>query len=1073
MLNNKKFGIRFFAIVLALLMTAAVFAGCQDKSAREAADKAKADAEAAVKAAADASAAAVSAADAAKALQAQLDDARKQIDEQKKLIDDQKKANDNLQSKVDQIEKNPADTDNIGKDDWDKTTEYVTKQILEELSVLKTKYLVTRQTHYTEVNFITLSQLFDKAYNDLYRATTSDSVKNVLSKLSADAAAVPSISSEAAAIKAQIDGLGNINTITTANKAAVAKVRADYIKWLKDYRTYFAMNGMSVDAYISKNIVVVNTVHTYTKAAFNIDNDKLQQAENTIALIEGYALDVAKAAYDAVAAVWGNDDYNVIKTSGAAIKAAYEKYLEFLNINGGDGSPIKHVDPADKTKVLTGEQFVQFYVHNLYDNWLYEYAEKADQFLEKLPLFFMNQGDASALDAALAGLDTKYLGIYTALSSAKMDFSYEKGAVVKSAAAITEIVETNATISRELKKVANDYSSKFLALSYSESFKRTDTLSDAFRAIDNEITKAAIEMANIYFKKVLVPALKAEMSNDFTTRVATKFSTGTGDGETLEYYKDADIKFYNQMVKVYDAYVAESDKFNTKTYNELNNVWQSDKTQYNIGQLSIFTYTISPAGDIVVSYETREALNPLVIALKSLNTTVKSATEKYYTSLLDVDFAVEFHKYRKVLAKDLEAYQAFVTNDANYIATVGAVRSFSAAEKTAIKSATESLAQSGRNAILNLDYNSFSSYMYQATNEKGEKLYYEKKAASSAKINTTASNNPLNIVVDKPVSARAAAIAIYAENADKMMNTVIEYARATAKSYITKAVDLYNANYVNETPVGTIKQDIEAYVAYMNNLADLNATTFYADYDSTVFAKIKYSSSDNVAAVMNRYGYKLEDATNYIFYYHIDSSSKYAAAANVAVDHKTVAGTTVSSYANIATAASANNAYKNLEKVRLLAFAKDQAILDLKVVLEKYTGVWDATKGEWVAGKAPVAGYEYDYASARKATYLNELTKVYDRLAAGINSITLLNSTVISTANSKYAGDLYAAAIALIRGDGANSVKGYFDYAENATSDGAKAASSKDDFSFPIAYQRYYKTTADGSPAYDWSKYNA
>ena len=144
-----------------------------------------------------------------------------------------------------------------------------------------------------------------------------------------------------------------------------------------------------------------------------------------------------------------------------------------------------------------------------------------------------------------------------------------------------------------------------------------------------------------------------------------------------------------------------------------------------------------------------------------------------------------------------------------------------------------------------------------------------------------------------------------------------------------------------------------------------------------------------------------------------------------------------------------NGAYGYLDKVRLLAYYKDKVIMDIAKARDDVKGKWNASKGEWTT--APT--YNYIYGSSRTARYLKEVDAVHDRLVEKVKAITMLTSGVDGN---------YTTAV--------SEVNDIYNLRFNE-SDKQVASKSKDDYSFKVAYDRYYATNPDGTMVYDWSKY--
>lgn len=239
MLTNKKF-VRLAALVMALLMTVAVFAGCSNKKV----DAMQEQLDAADQAAKDAQKAAEEAAKKAeeqnKALQDLLDDLKNKLEEGFKNTEDGIK---DVENKVDGYHPNGAETTapSIGKDEFEGITDTVLKeQKLKSYTELTTLYTVDRADWYTADNYAKLVKIFEEAAYELYRSTTIDGIDQIIAEASAAAAAVDSIVSDAAKVQALIDAFGDVETeIFTTNEDKVFAAREAFDKWVNDYATRF------------------------------------------------------------------------------------------------------------------------------------------------------------------------------------------------------------------------------------------------------------------------------------------------------------------------------------------------------------------------------------------------------------------------------------------------------------------------------------------------------------------------------------------------------------------------------------------------------------------------------------------------------------------------------------------------------------------------------------------------------------------------------------------------------------------------------------------------------------------
>ena len=245
MLTNKKF-VRLAALVMALLMTVAVFAGCSNKQQLEdLQSQIDASEQAAKDAAAKAEAAQKEAEEQNKALQDLLDDLKNKLEEGFKNTDEGIK---DVENKVDGYHPNGAETTapSIGKEEFEGITDKVLKeQKLKSYTELTTLYTVDRADWYTAENYAKLVKIFEEAAYELYRATTIDGIDQVIAEASAAAAAVDSIVSDAAKVQALIDAFGNVETeIFTTNREKVESAREAFDKWVNDYATrFFTKNG--------------------------------------------------------------------------------------------------------------------------------------------------------------------------------------------------------------------------------------------------------------------------------------------------------------------------------------------------------------------------------------------------------------------------------------------------------------------------------------------------------------------------------------------------------------------------------------------------------------------------------------------------------------------------------------------------------------------------------------------------------------------------------------------------------------------------------------------------------------
>ncbi len=1052
MFNNKKLGIRLVAILMTLLMTVAIFAGCSDKDARAKAEAAQSQADVANAAAAAANAAAQSAADAAAALAAQLAAAQASADSAKAAAESAKDAAAAAQSGLSSYISgdNKPVTGVITNDEQKKVTDYINSTVLGELSQLKVKYLTVRYLWYTEANYNRIAKMFDDAYMDIYRATTIDGVKGVIAKLTTDVAAIQNIVSDAEAIQAQIKAFGDVDTdLFTTQATSVSNVRTAYSQWLLIYKSYFQANGLKVDNY---NSTVANenskaAIDTYVLKTFGLDTVTLGYAESKIVTLKAYAKDtVSVAVYNAVKEIWNATDYSTIKTKSELIQNAYNLYKIFMTANGGDGSSIKTAEDKSLTPTtLTGEQFVKQFVLVLYDNWFEQYKTAAAALVNTLPDFFMN-GTNPGMFETLAG---SYLGIYDT-AAVTANYTVNLGAIA---------VKTSgdSTLKNEFNKVAVLNNAEFLNLTYSGSFKGTLSLEDAYLQVDNYVARAMAEMASLYYSKIAIASIQSNLASK-------KSEVDTYANSTDLVYKDFDKAFATEYKAAIDAYTSEIAKTAMKTYEEL-------KATTNIENIRVFAVDTQAAGSV---NDVKTTYNNAVLTMitKAMNEAVKSASSEYALNVDNANDLKAFYEFKKALCTNLTAYAASMDawNDPIIVkmSDVRVARGGSAitdAEANTLKAANKAIDTSFRTAVMALKYDSFSATTYQATNAKGKVLYYNKDTSDKAlttKDNAPLLNgkNPLNVTVDKIVVAKNKVVSLYAEYADKMLKNTADLCRTQVSEYIDKTLATYNTNYAGDSTVDklNIKADIEKYVAYVKGMATLSTI---GTFNPALYSLESDSIAEGIsidAIVADGYALEVTDTNTYALHvadYYTAATANYIATDD-ATSYAKRSDAKLTEYSNMVINKTVD---ANLNNVRVLAFYKDEAIVKLDSILASVKGTWDATKGEWVAGKAPL--YTYDYYSSRKVMYLSEVDKVYTRLADAIKSVTMLDEDVINKA------DPFAAAIAKI--DSISILTGN-------PQDNEKASKSNDDYSFKVAFARYYAVDVNAAPfiaPYNWAAYNA
>lgn len=455
MLTNKKSFVRILALVMALLMTAAIFAGCKDNTAEldelknQLSEQEKANQDLKDQVAAGQK----EQEETLKNLEQLLEDLKKQEEEGNKEVQEQIK---DVESQI--AGYHPANTtapaetkEPIIKDDHDTVTKDVlTDEKLAALSELITLYTKDRADWYTAENFAKLAKIFEEASYEIYRATTVEGVDQVIAEASAAAAAIDSIVSDAAKVQALIDAFGNVETeIFTTNDDKVEAARAAFDNWVKKYEVrFFLANGCTAIKYNAKNELVVagnekalvdfarKLTNNLVYININDNTNSLLYAEAKLAALYAYAEDAIKNEMIAQLIISGDkapaeaaaivdvlfdenatqvnlndalDDYQAVttlvekygvtyaecKANGKLIEDAYYAYRVFWNANGGDDAPISG---APAKTLLTGEQFVKLYVLTLYNGELSEYQNTVKDYLyNKVIEFFMNKNNVSEI----------------------------------------------------------------------------------------------------------------------------------------------------------------------------------------------------------------------------------------------------------------------------------------------------------------------------------------------------------------------------------------------------------------------------------------------------------------------------------------------------------------------------------------------------------------------------------------------------------------------------------------------------------------------------------------------------
>ena len=453
MLTNKKF-IRLAALVMALLMTVAVFAGCSNKKV----DAMQEQVNAADQAAKDAQAAAN---EAAKKAQEQAEQLQKLLEELKKAQEEgfagTQEGIKDLEDKVEGYHPEGG-TPSIDEGTFNEITNEVVKQEkLKAYTELTTLYTVDRADWYTAANYSKLVKIFEEAAYELYRATTIDGIDQIIAEASAAAAAVDSIVSDAAKVQALIDAFGDVETeIFTTNEDKVFAARDAFDAWVNTYATrFFTKNGYSFEynkgaivtadkmiaasASISgKEVPVAKDIVDFAKkltgglVAININDNtnSLLFAEKKVAALHEWALAAIKNEMKIELMIAGVEDAEdivddlfksvadkeITQVAWNEVRDLYKDVLKYINRYGVNYAEVKayadlieaayteyrvfwNANGGDDSAIagvpgeqlLTGTEFVKRYVQTLYDGQLKDYQNTVNTYLSEYVVnFFMN-----------------------------------------------------------------------------------------------------------------------------------------------------------------------------------------------------------------------------------------------------------------------------------------------------------------------------------------------------------------------------------------------------------------------------------------------------------------------------------------------------------------------------------------------------------------------------------------------------------------------------------------------------------------------------------------------------------
>lgn len=1160
MLTNKKTSIRLFALVLALLMTVAVFAGCKDQKALDEAAQAKKDAENAQKAADEAKKAADSLAEAAKTLAEQLEAAQKAAEQAKKDAEQAQKDANAAQSSVDHFHDGttaPAETQKpIIEDEFDGITDKVSEKALKQFTELKNRFLITREDWYTADNYVALSKIFEEASYELYRLTTAEGVDQLIADTETKANAVPNIVSDAAKVQALIDAFGDVPaTLFTTDSAKVEAARAAFDKWVNDYATrFFAKNGFVFVTDAKNNIEVSKTGErkivdfarklTNNQVYINVNENtnSLLYAEAKIAALLSYAKDAiynemvaqlmisngkTEAEAKAIADVLFDENatsvemnkaleqYNVVKklvektaptyaeckTNANLIEECYNEYKIFFNANGGDDTPISK-DDGKGNVLLTGEQFVKLYVLCLYDGELTDYENLVFDYVNgKIIPMFMDVNPKLAISSGgpVTGYDSNdYFTLLGTDGSTVVTFSVEPDRIniYANGSVVDYVLADGNKIERDFKRVVGIANAKVLALDYSTDFKGKKSLADAYTEIGQIITQAIVDLTQVYYDDVISVAY-GYMFNGYEEALKDMYANNNGTAVTLytekasryadsAYYK-ADNDFYLQASALVDAAIKQAKSFQLKTYEDLNKIEDKKNNIKNISEQKLFNVVNDANGcisDITLYTGAKDAaLDTILDAFyKSLNDSYLG----FMREVVKVGMAMEVHEtaveYAMKLddlvgiAKDNDASKGFDVASklladfgASYEKVIGPDNYKVNNVYQSIKTARDT----ARAEILSIKLlNDDGSYAidketYAAKDSKGKAWYTENKDFTGPFVMTTQSKNnvAVQVVVDPWIVAEHIAINKFAAGADAVVLKFCDAIRATIKTSLNSDLEFYGSKYFGDLDHVKLEADMKAYIDYLTTLTE------FAGVGSN-FKTASFSLKDQ-ALDKNATGTEVvtkKNGSNYSYVLHVDTMDKnidditgLTTSTNDKAWYNMTSGN-LTTFFSIKTGTVVSD---GLKLVKDLSYKKDYlrngdsaVVVDLNgndyqpisVVYAKYTGT--VKDGKFVVNPDPA----YVLGTQRTALYLSNLAKVKDAIVNKVAAVNLLDSGVKS---GKTPAEAYAAAI--------NSLEAIMKQADNKVSDGLKSDKSLDDYSFYIAWARYY--TDDPALAYDWSKY--
>ncbi len=434
------------------------------------------------------------------------------------------------------------------------------------------------------------------------------------------------------------------------------------------------------------------------------------------------------------------------------------------------------------------------------------------------------------------------------------------------------------------------------------------------------------------------------------------------------------------------------------------------------------------------------------------------------------------------------------------------------------------IAYAKRSEIMNLDLASYKSSTYAAKRASNGKTLCMAKDSNGEKFstminkgtNTTGGDkNPaINIEIDKLTAAKNAATELFATTADSMLVMLLDACRANVKAELAAATDLYKNNYFGDVDAVALQKDMDAYIAFLTELTDVAKNGSFKTFTATTgHLKEKFGSGKVGAELAGYFAEYLDSQSKWMF--HINGletngvegdvygatyttygdyfSTAAEKTTDVVIENKVTAakdaaesalvayatGTEVSEYyldgivndaeINVYLTLEKADALADLAEVKQLTYYKDNILTGkkegtLEYLYYTFAGLEKTNADGSVTVEIAVQdAYKYEAGNARTALYLKRLAEVMARVEEKISAVTLIS--VVEDDLVKEGETPYEAAVRVI-GE-------IMTQAENAVSETDEDLVALDDYSFAIAYRRYYldAVNANGLTPYDWTFY--